>query len=73
MDDSVFHKPEDACHHGRYNDCDEDGVEETEPLHVVLRGGAQDVVPTRRPAHVIIYLMEETESLIDTGKTSSSS
>ena len=52
---------EDHSHHGRQKDCDEDRVDETEPLHVVLRGGAQDVVPTRRPAHIIIYLMEERE------------
>ena len=73
LEDSVFHETEDTCHHGRQKDYNDDGVDETEPLHVVLRGGAQDVVPTRRPVHVIIYLMEETESLTDRGKTCSSS
>ena len=43
-------------HHGRQEDSDEHRVDEAEPLHVALRGGAEDVVPTRRPADGLLSL-----------------
>ncbi len=47
---------EDHADHGGEEDGDEDRVDETEPLHVALGDGAQDVVPARRPPDVLLLL-----------------
>ena len=37
---------QDHANHGREEDGDEDGVDETKPLHIALRHRAQNVVPS---------------------------
>ena len=37
---------QDHADHGREEDGDEDGVDETKPLHIALRHRAQNVVPS---------------------------
>ena len=47
---------EDHPHHGRQEDGDEDRVDKTEPLHIVLWHGTQYVIPARGPADIIHQL-----------------
>ena len=64
-DVSVKRAHEDHPHHGREEDGDQDRVDQTEPLHVALGHGTQDVVPARGPADVLLLLhrAETRESL----------